>query len=183
MELNSIQARIPAALWESLQTICWEQDNKFLEDVARIINVPAALIKKRVLGTRGVVSAVVCTSQNWFEGTQCPIMIHVGGDVWRRCAAAAESSDCCHDHRKKKMLRYDSECFADLPKLSSWRLEGEPVWVDGDGFIYNSVGERLKDRRIDLTNGVCYDDRPTPAPWTRDEHDAAAARTDDDDPA
>ncbi len=38
-----------------------------------------------------------------------------------------------------------------------------------------TLGKELKGVRIDLSNGVCYDDRPTPPRWTRAEHDAAAA--------
>lgn len=176
MELNDFQTtptRVPAALWESLQEICWRQDNKFLEDAARILNVPAAEIKRRVLGTRGVVSAVVSTSGAWYEGTTCPIMMPCGGTMWRRCCEPAEYNGHCWAHKKGKGLRYDSDFFHDLPIRMPWRLDDAVVWVDSSGALYDGVGKELKGVRIDTTNGVCYDDRPVPSPWTRDELAAA----------
>lgn len=173
-EFKTIPTRVPAALWESLQTICWQQDNKFLEDVSRILNVPAAELKRRVLGTRGVVSAVVSTGGAWFEGTQCPIMIPCGGDMWRRCAEPAENNGHCWAHKKGRGLRYDSPHFAHAEVYTPWRLEGVALWVNSCGTVYNAVGKELKGLHVDLRNGVCSDTRPTPAPWTRAEHDAAA---------
>jgi hypothetical protein len=177
---STTPTRVPAALWESLQTICWAQDNRFLEDAARIINVPAAEIKRRVLGARGVVSAVVSTAGTWYDGAQCPIMIPCGGEMWRRCCEPAECNGCCWTHKKGKGLRYDSEYIQSLPVRTCMRLDGAVVWVSTDGIVYDSLGKELKGVRIDLSNGVCYDDRPTPPSWTREEHEAAAAAATDD---
>jgi len=177
-ELKTTPTRVPAALWESLQTICWQQDNKFLEDVSRILNVPAAEIKRRVLGTRGVVSAVISTGGAWFEGTQCPIMIPCGMDMWRRCSEPAECNGHCWAHKKGRGVRYDSPYFAHAETYVPMRLDGAVVWVSRCGNVYDAAGKELKGLRIDLVNGVCHDVRPTPPPWTRAEHDAAANSAD-----
>lgn len=168
-EFTTTPTRVPAALWEALQEICWRQDNKFLEDAARIINVPAAEIKRRVLGTRGVVSAVVSSNGAWFDGTQCPIMIQCGGEMWRRCCEPAECNGYCWGHKKGKGPRYDSEFIKSLEVRTAWRLDGAVVWVDSEGVVYDSLGKILKGLSIDTTNGVCHDSRPPPPPWTRDE--------------
>jgi hypothetical protein len=179
-ELTTNPTRVPAALWECLQRICWEQDNRFLEDAARIINVPAAEIKRRVLGTRGVLSAVVTTTSNWYDGEQCPIMIECGERMLRRCCEPAESNGFCWSHRKGKGIEYDSEYVKSLEVREAWRIDGQTVWVDADGIVYDRVGKILKGLHIDTTNGIIHDSRPTPPPWTREEL-AAAAGSDCDD--
>lgn len=173
MEFNSTPTRVPAALWESLQEICWRQDLKFLEDAARILNVPAAEIKRRVLGTRGVLSAVVSTNSTWYEGMQCPIMIPGGGEMWRRCCEPAECNGFCWGHKKGKGLRHDSDYFRGLPVRTSWRLDGTLVWVADDGAVYDEVGRELKGLTIDITNGIAHDSRPVAPSWTREEIAAA----------
>jgi hypothetical protein len=172
-EFTSTPTRLPAALWESLQEICWRQDNKFVEDAARIIGVPASEIKRRVLGTRGVVSAVVSCGGTWYDGAQCPIMIPGAGEMWHRCAEPAEFNGFCGVHKKGRGMKYDNPYFTSLPRRRPMRFEGEVVWVGDDGSILTSSGNILKDVRIDKSNGVAYDDRPVAAPWTRKELETA----------
>lgn len=179
LEFTSMPTRVPAALWESLQEICWRQDNKFIEDAARIIGVRAAEIKRRVLGVRGVVSAVVSTGGVWYDGERCPIMLPGPGEMWRRCCEPAEVNGCCSVHKKGRGMKYDNPYFTSLPKRYPWRFEGEVVWIDNDGTVLNESGVILKDIRIDITNGICYDDRPVGAPWTKKEREEASACTDD----
>lgn len=159
-EFTSTPTRIPAALWESLQEICWRQDNKFIEDASRIIGIPAAEIKRRVLGTRGVVSAVVSSSGAWYDGARCPIMIPGPGEMWRRCCTPAEFNGYCSVHKKGRGLKYDDPYFTTLPKRYPWKFEGGVVWVDDAGTLMNESGTILKDVRISINNGLCYDDRP-----------------------
>ena len=174
LEVISTPTRVPAGLWESLQEICWRHDNKFIEDASRILNIPASEIKRKVLGARGVVSAVVSTGGTWYDGTQCPIMMPACGEMWRRCAEPAEFNGYCCIHMKGKGMRYDNPYFSELMVRHPWKLEGMLVWVGTDKSVMNTSGEILKDIRIDITNGVCYDDRPCPPPWKKEEIIAAA---------
>lgn len=180
-EFTSAPTRLPAALWESLQEICWRQDNKFVEDAARILRIPAAEIKRRVLGTRGVVSAVVSTSGAWYDGGRCPTMMPGPGEMWRRCCEPAEVNGYCSVHKKGRGMKYDNPYFADLPKRHPWRLDGAVVWVDGEGTVLTESGDILKNVRIDLTNGVAYDDRPIGPHWTKEERAAAEEKESDSD--
>jgi hypothetical protein len=159
--------RVPAALWESLQEICWRHDNKFVEDAARILGVPSSEIKRLVLGNRGTLSAIVTTNSDWYEGQQCPIMTLGIGEMWHRCSEAAEANGYCWTHRKGKGIHYDSPFITSLPQRKPFELEGTLVWVDNDGCVFNNMGMLLKDIRIDIVNGVCYDDRPTPPAWSK----------------
>jgi hypothetical protein len=174
VEFTSTPTRVPAALWESLQEICWRQDLRFIEDAARILGVSATEIKQRVLGTRGVVSAVVSTSGAWYDGGRCPLMIPGPGELWRRCCEPAEYNGFCSVHKKGRGMKYDNPFFAALPVRHPWRFDGAVVWVDTDGGVLTESGTLLKDVRIDVTNGVCYDDRPCPPPWKKEELIATA---------
>jgi hypothetical protein len=169
IQLTSTPTRLPAALWESLQEICWRHDNKFLDDASRILGISASEIKRKVLGVRGVVSAVITTDSSWYEGTQCPIMMPTAGEMWRRCVEPAEYNGFCWAHKKGRGMRHDCSYFHSLPKRHPWRFEGELVWVRDDGNVMRESGEELKDVRIDITNGICYDSRPVPSPWTKAE--------------
>ena len=168
-EFTSTPTRVPAALWESLQEICWRQDNKFIEDASRIIGIPAAEIKRRVLGARGVVSAVVSTSSSWYDGGRCPMMLPGPGEMWRRCCEPAEVNGFCGIHKKGRGMKYDNSYFSTLLKRHPWRFEGAVVWVCENGTVLTESGTILKDIRIDITNGLCYDDRPVGPAWTRKE--------------
>ena len=172
-DFTSTPTRVPAALWESLQEICWAQDNAFLRDASRILGVPELELRRRVLGARGVVSAVVSTNEPWFLGSCCPLMIACPGQLWRRCSEPAEVNGFCATHKKGKGLRYDDPFFAGLPRRYPFRYEGALVMVGEDGSVLSAGGVLIEGVRIDLESGVCYDDRPVGPAWTRAEHDAA----------
>ena len=156
--ISSNPTRLPAALWESLQEICWRQDNKFLEDVARITGISASEIKKKVLGVRGAVCSVVSETGPWWVGTSCPIMIPGAGEMWRRCTSVCEINGYCHDHRTGKGMRYDHPYFEDLPKRMPFRFEDEIVWVsEEDGSVLTGGGTVLKNITIDIRNGLATD--------------------------
>ena len=72
-------------------------------------------------------------------------------------------------------MKYDNPFFTEMARRHPWRFEGAVVWVDADGTVLTESGNLLKDVRIDITNGVCFDDRPVAAPWTKEEIAAAAA--------
>lgn len=171
-EYKTCPTRVPAVLWESLQTICWAQDNAFLRDASRILGVPELEIRRRILGTRGVVTAVVTECGPWFLGDCCPIMLACPGQLWRRCSEPAEVNGFCATHKKGKGLRYDDPFFNSLPHRSPFRYEGALVYVGPDGSVLSQSGNIVKDLRIDLESGVCFDDRPVGPVWTRAEHDA-----------
>jgi hypothetical protein len=162
--------RVPAALWESLQEICWAQDLAFLRDASRILGVPEADIRRRVLGARGVMAAIVTEHAPWFLGSCCPTMVPCPGELWRRCTEPAEINGFCISHKKGKGMRYDDAYCESLPKRRAFELDGETVWVcEADGGVLTESGVILKDVRIDLLTGVCYDDRPVPPAWTKEE--------------
>ena len=143
--------RIPASLWDAVQEICWRQDQKFLFDVSRILKVPAADIKKRILGTRGVLTIIPTECGPWWTGTQCPVMELECGCMWRRCAAPCEQGDSCWDHRDAKggLRRYDDPYFTTLPKRRPMRYEGAIYWVADDGNVMNGFGA-IMPFRMDL---------------------------------
>jgi hypothetical protein len=167
--LVTTPTRVPAGLWDSLQEICWRQDIRFMEDAARILGVSAVEIKRRLLGTRGVLCGVISTGAGGcaYDGTQCPIMVLHPGERWERCSEAAEVNGFCWLHRKGKGQRYDSCFFEGFEKRHPFRFEGEIVWVAEDSSVLTGGGKILKDVRIDITNGVAHDRRPPPPPSSK----------------
>ena len=176
--LITTPTRVPAGLWDSLQEICWRQDVRFMEDAARILGVPAVEIKRRLLGTRGVLCGVVSTDGAAYDGTQCPIMVLHPGERWARCSEAAEVNGFCWLHRKGKGQRFDSCFFEGFEKRHPFRFEGEIVWAAADGSVLTGGGKILKDVCIDITNGVAHDRRPPPPTKTKEVEGFASDNTD-----
>lgn len=169
--------RIPAALWDSLQEICWRHDNKFLDDASRILGIPAIEVKRRVLGVRGAVSAVVSSTGPWYEGTLCAKMVLCPGEMWRRCSETAEQNGYCWQHKRGVPNHFTNTYFESLPKRYPYKLDGEIVWVGEDGSVMNGSGTVLEKVHIDRETGVCFDDRPSLPPWPKS--DAVACEMDD----
>ena len=147
--------RIPAALLESLQEVCYRQDVQFLQEVSKLIGVPVSELKQRVIGKNtGFPTAVLTEEGPWWEGTQC-IAMEKKGSLWFRCSSYADSGSQCWLHRRP-MFTYNDPMFTVLPQYTPARIEGRIVWVDKEGLVYNEFGEILKEWLIDLTNGHAY---------------------------
>jgi len=139
---------IPAGLWDGLQEICFRHDQKFIQDVARILGVPAIEIKRKVLGTRGVACVVPEATGPWWVDGKCPIMERVGY-LWRRCTAPIEGHGSCWAHREGGD-RFDDEQFADLERRVPFRYDGEVYWVAENGSALNSFGMPVTAFTVDL---------------------------------
>lgn len=146
--------RLPSCLFESIEEICWRQDNKFIEDVAKIIGKPAGELKKRILGVRGTSSVIICDASPWWVGRQCPIMTLCDGKLWKRCGSACESNGTCYKHRNSKNMHYDNPYFENLEKREPFIYNDETVWVAKDGSVMTDGGVILKKVRINTTNGL-----------------------------
>jgi len=160
---NTETQRIPACLWESLQEICYRQDIRFLADVSKIIGIPAIELKKRILGVRGIPTAVSVERGPWWAETQCPVMEKEPGNMWRRCGSYCESSGHCWTHRhfrvSSTIRRYDDPYFATLPKRWPVRLDDEILWATADGELLSGAGLVIKGITIDLDTKIITDMR------------------------
>lgn len=150
--------RIPAVLWDALQHMCYRQDAKFIEDAAKIIGVPAADIKKKVLGVRGCPTAIITQSGPWWETKQCPAMVHItDAGIWHRCTSACETdTGVCWEHKvtTRKIWKYDDPVFKTMIRRKPVDYGGETVWVAEDGSVMTHDGIILKNITIDTTNGL-----------------------------
>lgn len=175
-QMSNIETqRIPACLWESLQEICYRQDIRFISDVSKILGIPAIELKKKILGVRGMPTAVVVDRGPWWTETQCPIMEKQPGNMWRRCGSYCEASGYCWTHRHFRVShttrRHDDPYFADLPKRWPVRIEDEVVWVSSEGDVLDGSGHLIKHMTIDLETKTVTDLRIA---------DEAADETDND---
>jgi hypothetical protein len=148
------QARIPLGLWDSFQEICFRFDNKFIEDVSRILGVSSVDIRRKVLGVRGAPTTVITVSGPWWEGQTCAMMVAGPAGLWHRCGHLAEGGDTCWRHRSGRGRRHDDSYFARLKKRHPFKLEGRLVWVAEDGSVTTDGGVPLKGVTINLRNGV-----------------------------
>jgi hypothetical protein len=158
---NTETQRIPACLWESLQEICYRQDVRFISDVSKILGIPAIELKKRILGVRGMPTAVTVERGPWWAETQCPIMDKHAGNMWRRCGSYCESSGYCWAHRHFRVSyttrRYDDPYFTSLAKRWPVRIDDEIVWVSADGDVLNGSGILIKGMTVDLNTKTVTD--------------------------
>jgi len=160
--MNTETQRLPAALWQSLQDMCYQHDLKFLQDVSRILKVPASDLKKKVLGVRGEPTVVLVDKDPWWARTQCALMELGAGNMWRRCSGVGESNSYCWEHRhitkeKPGVRRYDDVYFRSLVKRHPFDYMGEIVWVCERGTVVRQNGTRMADVRIDWKTGVAHD--------------------------
>lgn len=139
---------IPAGLWDSLQEICFRKDQQFIQDVSRILGIPAGELKRKILGTRGVPTVIPEATGPWWLSTACPIMEQTGY-LWRRCMCPIESNGACWAHREGG-VRFDDAQFVDMPKRVPFRYQGEIYWVAEDGTVLNSIGMRCEEFTVDL---------------------------------
>lgn len=162
MSLTTVHQRIPAALWESLQMICYKQDVKFIEDVSHILGVPAADIKKQILGTRGTTAAVITESGPWWQTVQCPLMEKVGSSstgMWFRCGAVCEPNGTCWKHRSftrasAKLRHYTDPFFSEIARRKPVHLDGTVYWVGTNGDVYDEKGTLKKELHIEIVGGT-----------------------------
>lgn len=154
-ELTTEPQYIPALLWDSLQTICYQLDAKFVTDVAKLIKVPAAELKRRVLGTRGMKTAVTVADGPWWMGQQCPLM-ESHNSLWKRCGSYCDASGFCMKHSGFKqgssVLRHkDDSYIKHMPRRIPVRADDEIVWAcEKTGTVYNGLGECLPDYKYIL---------------------------------
>lgn len=154
--------RLPAALWESLQDVCYKYDVKFLQDVSHIIGVPAGDLKKHILGIRGIATSIAVVPHAeapWWESSQCPLMELDDGGMWRRCISHREIHESCWKHRKFKrdtdiLKKHNNPIFDSLEKRWPMRLGGELMWVTNSGEVYDDAGELKKGMCIYRTSRI-----------------------------
>jgi hypothetical protein len=151
--IENTTQRLPSLLWESLQEVCYRQDHKFICDVSRILGVPAAELKRKILGTRGVLTTVLVESGPWWTGMQCKI-VERNASLWKRCDSYCESGDTCAHHAGMRngwnIRRIDDPYFADMKSRFPVRIEGVVYWADEAGTLLDSNGLLVDSMTFDL---------------------------------
>lgn len=146
-------------LWDSLQEICYKQDQRFLEDVSRILGVPASDVKKRILGIRGAPTAVLVESGPWWVNTTCSIQSRGPGGMWKRCGRLAEPNTYCWEHRHFRtssdtMKLYTDSYFDGMKKRWPIQYMSEIVWVDEEGTVLRNDGTQIPKLHIHYKTGL-----------------------------
>jgi len=160
--------KIPAGLWEALQTISYEQDKRFLKDVAKITGIPEGDLKRSLLGRFGMPTNVLVEKGPWWMGSTCHFMERRSlgaGWIWHPCGSYREASGACSKHSRTRpcttMKRNDDLFFKEIPRCTPARLGKEILWVRTDGTTLSSEGKILP-MRIDVEMGVAYTDTVIP---------------------
>jgi tellurite resistance-related uncharacterized protein len=142
---------MPVGLLDHIQTICARQDQQFITDVAQILGLPVADMRRKILGVLGT-PTLVCTESNpWWVETQCPVMVlsrHTS--MWSRCGNMCEAHGTCNRHRVKKTPVYTDPRFAEMETRTPFRLDGELYWVAEDGSVLDATGVRQMDFYVNL---------------------------------
>ena len=157
--MESIQTRLPAYLWESLQDVFYEWDHAFLQDIAPLVGVSAAELRRTILGgSRGLQTRVIAArTDRWWEGELCPLRVRLPSGVWKGCGGLRESHGACCAHQGWKpsdtLKHRDDAYFERLQSRKPFRYDGTIVWVAEDGSVVNDQGRRLRRLRIDPKTG------------------------------
>jgi hypothetical protein len=154
--------KIPAELWGALQTISYEQDKRFLRDVAKITGISEKELKQSLLGRFGMPTTVLVETGPWWMGSTCHFMERrpLGdGFIWHPCGGYREACGACGKHTRSRptavLKRKDDPYFKSLPQCTPARLGGDIVWVRADKSVLSAEGQVLP-MQIDITQGVAY---------------------------
>jgi hypothetical protein len=136
--------RLPRLLLENVTDIVRRHDRRFIEDVARWLDIPARDIQKRVFGpTGGVLVPVRCDTTPWWMEGQCVMSECQNGVLWMRCGAMAVENGICFQHLRAAgtSVRYDAPILASLPRRRPVNVEGETYWASEAGDMVSSSGQ------------------------------------------
>jgi hypothetical protein len=160
--MESIQTRIPAFLWDSLQNVFYEHDYEFLRQVSYLIKVPVAELKRNLLGSRGTPTTISVSKDNaWWEGQKCPLRVRSPHGLWKQCPHLREAHGYCGEHKgwtKRKatptLKHKDDAYFQKLKRRKPFDLDGEIVWVSEDGEAVDGEGCPVQGVKILLDVGM-----------------------------
>lgn len=152
-DIENTPQRLPSLLWESLQEVCYRHDQRFIFDVSRILGVPAADLKRKILGSRGVLTTVLVEKGPWWTGMQCKIVERTAS-LWKRCDSYCESGDTCAHHQGVRngwnIRRIDDPYFSEMKTRYPVCIEGDVYWADEAGTLLDSAGLLVKTMTFDL---------------------------------
>jgi hypothetical protein len=159
-DMNELQTRIPAFLWEALQQTFYEQDVAFLKALAPHIQVPVAELRRTLFGARGQLTTIhVGDSDAWWETQLCPLRCRDEKGIWRQCGTYREAGGFCRKHRDfweptDNLKHKDDPWFQNVCRRTPWRYEGEIVWVSCAGDAITEEGEPVLGVRICPESGI-----------------------------
>lgn len=150
MATTPITRRMPIGMLDHLQTICARQDQQFISDVARILDIPTSDMRRKILGVLGTPTTVFTESNPWWMDTQCPIMSQSPCGMWKRCGNMSESHGTCWKHRTTKGPVYSDPIFTKMEDRIPFRYNNEVYWAAKDGSVLDSTGSIVMDFKFSL---------------------------------
>jgi len=152
--------KLPAELWSALQSVCYEQDRRFLRDVSVITGIPEANLKSALLGRFGAPTTVLVEGGPWWTGSTCHFMERRAGGLWHPCGAYREAGGTCSKHTRSRVTgslkRMEDPVFQTMKTCVPVRLGTEIVWVRDDGSAMTTEGVPLP-LRVDVALGVAHE--------------------------
>ena len=175
MATTTVQTRLPTFLWESLQTTFFEHDQRFIHDIATILNIPPTELKRKILGARAPLTntVVVASDTAWWERELCPLYVRrVEGEgandakiVWHPCGHPCEAHGACARHRFWEMMRdpnvkhrKDVLKTRGITKRLPKRWKDEIVWVGPAGDAIHEDGTPVEGLRICQKSGILLEE-------------------------
>lgn len=159
--METIQTRIPAFLWDSLQNIFYQHDYEFLRQVSFLTKVPIADLKRTILGSKGAPTSIVVAKENtWWENQKCPLRIRSSKGLWKQCCNLREAHGFCGDHKGWRAGRCPTQrhiqdpYFQTIKHRKPFEYEGDVIWVGPDGDAVDSTGAPISSIRINLEAGI-----------------------------
>lgn len=162
MTMDSLQTRIPAFLWESLQNVFYEHDYEFLRQVSYLIKVPIAELKRTIMGSKGTLSTIMVGKNSmWWEEQKCPLRIRSSRGLWKQCPHIRESHGYCGEHKgwnRKKTIEslkhIEDTYFQTLKRRKPFSLDGDIVWVSEEGDAVDNEGYLITGIKILMKIGM-----------------------------
>jgi hypothetical protein len=157
------QTRVPVFLWEALKDTFNEHDQQFLRDIAPLVGVSVADLRKTIFGMRNPLTTVAINTQPaWWEGTHCPVRMKTPQGIWKLCGEFCEAHGFCCKHRGFRLSNTSQPTarlasdpfFTRIAKRVPYKWEGEVVWVGEDGSVLDTNNCVIEGLNICYETGI-----------------------------
>jgi len=127
--------KIPRILWENMEAVLLSQSKKYIEELAKVLQVPAKELQKRVMPSANTVKVILQDVQEHV----CQAYIQ-NGKFTVFCRKPVFDSHYCAAHTANRMLVHESAATTikrvkDIDTLP-------PMWIQKDT-LYTASGQKI----------------------------------------
>lgn len=135
---------VPRLLWESFETLLYNESKRYVKDLANILEVNPETLLRQVMPSRDKVKVYLQDPTDSATELACKAFVGLaGGDLAARCSCPVtpHTKYCSAHQHNKPSIQTRMDCGLPIPKYVR-RLRTGPelptLWVDDDGLVWDA---------------------------------------------